>query len=728
MRKLTTHIFTLFNHLEKLEIDDDTMTLFDVLYNIECIEPTIKSYRDQIMLIQKLGYETKFFQNIRENYLKIDALRYLSSLYFINFNLLWDPANDIIQSYSENMAINDLWEIYKRQIEFSTIIGSKEQENKNRCIKSDSPIINEYWSSLCITNDKVDFLNYRWLLLKYLSNYKRILEAKNRDIVGLFFDFLQNEYHHRNYLEPNEENNETENRVPKATQKFLITFLKLLSNMNNPKAIYRSSDLYNVYLELLSHRNFEVQNLALDCIMLYKEPYIAPYKDILYKIISDTTIKDCLMSFFKLNEESRRYECEIQPEHRPHLIPYLIKILYTKLTMKSTKPELKPIILRFIGKLDENEILMFTKNIFEYFESILKENPLETFNYIMSENSVFNFEVELPSNKLQGIMQMLELIKTEVAGLKSEKFTKYLLHIMLCIDSILLRLKASNYKPLKSKGLLNLVDFFKHFDKYRWSEEEIDAIFDIHIWPALEKLPHDCIHQPTPLLKLLHAWSQNPKYYILLSKYREGQQHLTALPYIVQLLNGKQTSANVCNTVLEIISKMLLLQNEARFDQIPVKNYIKVDMTMIKEKNVNYGSGLLLPYLSEILQYYKTEMKSKKIIGKNNLLILSRITDIVNDPETCRILMNVLIPITTKRIENSSVEHDVIQDMLATILCLIRQVLEPQIYIRKLAPLFQRITELKARKILIDILETVANNSVDQQYMQLYEILRYVIY
>lgn len=51
-----------------------------------------------------------------------------------------------------------------------------------------------------------------------------------------------------------------------------------MSTIRNPKSIYKESEVYDVYLSLLSNKNSEIQKAAFDCLLTYKQKYITPYK------------------------------------------------------------------------------------------------------------------------------------------------------------------------------------------------------------------------------------------------------------------------------------------------------------------------------------------------------------------------------------------------------------------------------------------------------------------
>jgi hypothetical protein len=58
----------------------------------------------------------------------------------------------------------------------------------------------------------------------------------------------------------------------------LLAHMSIFSKMKNPRSMYREPDLNKVYLDLLTHKNPEVQKVALDCLMSYKQKFLVPYR------------------------------------------------------------------------------------------------------------------------------------------------------------------------------------------------------------------------------------------------------------------------------------------------------------------------------------------------------------------------------------------------------------------------------------------------------------------
>uniref|UniRef100_A0A1Q3EYM7 Putative u3 small nucleolar rna-associated protein 20 n=1 Tax=Culex tarsalis TaxID=7177 RepID=A0A1Q3EYM7_CULTA len=678
-RLLVTHCFTLFNHLEQLIIPGESHNLFEVLHAIESEESTIHTYREQVMLLKRLEFNTDLFQTLPDPF-RIDALRYVVALFSVNFKLLWEPACEVLQTYADEFAVGDFWTPYKEQLDDVLAIVANSGEVLSPNVAEDQPKLLyelecQFWSG---SAEKVDFVNYRVKLLDALSKFNRIFEAKNRDIVSAFLNFVESEYRVKQ-----SQSEQPVGATPKATQKILIAYLNIFAKIRNPKTVYNSKQLYTFYEELVLHRSFEVQKLALDCIFTYSNPALAPYKDNLYRLNADKTVKQEIQTFFTEDVNGLR-RCIVQDEHRAEVVPLLMKIVHTKIALKVTPPELKSVLLRFVGNFREDEIKLFISMSFEYFEKLLQTNPLETYKFIAASGR--SFADDIPVHRIQVLMRMIDSIRDQFGGLKDENFVQYLLHIKLCMDSLLLRMDHAAVKQLKSQALLNLVHFYDHFVSYEWTEAETETIFHVYVWPQLDRFESDCIHSPTPLLKLFMVWSKHPRYYPLLVKAKDKEA--APLVHVTKLLSGEKASDTICQEVCKMAVSMITADAEE-----------------------GQGSQLLQPYFTLLLAHIERVMKRKRSINKINLQILSHVAKHAKEDGLCDTLAGMLLPMTVKKIAVPNVDAEVVLQMHTALYALMGQISRPEKYLRQLGVLLERVRDLEGRKIICRMIELSAKKS-----------------
>ncbi|KOC63433.1 Small subunit processome component 20 like protein [Habropoda laboriosa] len=616
-------------------------------------------------------------------------------------------------------------------------------------------IISEIETSIQKSNDNPDYENHEILLWKCMSSFSQFCETKNRDITGLFIDFVNDNFFKTNSedakccsilkmqeantdnemeidaqseddseSEEKEEKEEKETISPISTKlkqkeskqvtkfilsrnykvKLLIAQLEIFEKITNPKTLYRESEMQKIYLDLLSSKNSDIQKGALNCLLTYKYKYLLPYKTNLLGLIDEKNLKTELTRF-KIDQESNM----IQNEHREELIPILMRIIYAKMVTKigmrtggkAGGAVRRKMILRFLAGTQEDEMIIFTKMAFKPFKRFMSLEMNEKVNLKQLTQKIIDtvdLSNVIPPKRLQSAINLLGILIEQCGSKMGQKLLPFLLRLVICIlaevTGILQRSDRvyvgflTSIRNVRTSCILILTRFFNHFEDYAWNDHEVDALFNVAVFPQLEKLPMEGIHSPTPLLKLMMSWSQNSRYYPLFIKYRDDDKSVSPLPYVMRLLLGPKTHASVINAILEMIQKMEAVSN-----------------------GVNYGSTILLPHVFSILEYIKNKLqKSNRGINKTELVILSRISEFVKDADASDVLLTLTLPILTKKAGAGEAE-DTIMELITTVINLTKQVKNPIIHIRAILPLLGVITTLPARRLLLELYKIIVEKS-----------------
>lgn len=651
VRLLTSQILSSFVHHKNL---------YAIFKQIEEIEPTIQTYRDQILLLSKIDIDS--CATLKDANCAEDALRFCLGFLHVNFQLLWEPIQEVIESYAANFNINTFWRVYMAQLK--NILMIDEQE----VYEDDNEFIKERIIEFTNVADRYDQIAYRVKLLKILSDTKTtVCDVKQKDIVEFFYNFYNNEY------EKDDED------APKGRQKLLINHLQVLAKFTNPKCVTKSKELRKLYIELLLHRNFQVQKLALDCIINYKEPAVANFKEILYNCVNEKTFKNEITSL-NLNEK-------VQDEFREGFSEIFLPILYSKLTIKAGKNDQegfknkKEVIVRFMNHLKEEELVKITDI------ATSKIQHVETFNDV-------NMLESIKVNELQSIHQFVDLLRKNVAGAYSEEYQRKLLRSILSIACYTIDKDGAMFKALKQTCLQSVTEFFDQYESFNWQNDEIDLIFEIFINQHLETFAKDASQNVTALMKLFVEWSKNPSYFKYFEKRDKNENY--PLKSIIGLLNNKSTTIQVIDCVMDILERLLTLKSS---DEVIT--------------TINYGTQLIQPFILDILMKLKDFLNIKRVksLSEKNLFILSRVTELVNDQESSKILLDILIPLTLRKSIEDKQDSEGVMKLLRTISNLLIAVKETSInYLRAFVPLFEHIQEVNQRKFLVKIFSQVTND------------------
>ncbi|XP_011495601.1 PREDICTED: small subunit processome component 20 homolog [Ceratosolen solmsi marchali] len=524
--------------------------------------------------------------------------------------------------------------------------------------------------------------------------------------------------------------------------KLLLAMLQTFGKFTNTRSLYREPEIQKIYLDLLSSKNSEIQKASLACLYTYKHKYLMPYKDHLDNIVDEKNLKNELIRFQISVDEAN--QIVLRDEHREDLMPIIMRILHAKMMQKvgmrtggkSGGLVKRKTILRFLAGVKEEEMMIFVRMAFRPFQNYLpiltanKENQSKTDLRQMVHDIINNINLEavIPPKRLQSIVNLLSVIIEQFGGKMMEKLLPHLFALLICvlahISAILSKTNKvhSNYlmpiRNARNNSINILARFFIHFEDYDWSSSEIDALFDVAVFPWIQKLPIEGIHTPTPLLKMMAAWSKNPRYYSLFVKLNEDKE--TPLIFLVKLLLFERTHRCVLQTLLDMFEKMLTFQDFERedpdridVDEFKPKSMLPIvcnKLDIVKDESINYGSAILLPHITDILKFFERNLKkhSRHITNRTELIILSRISEFVLDPKTCNTLLILILPILQKKCRDS--EETVVQ-LLTTIINLIKYVEKPELHLRSIQHFLFQIKSASSRKILMEILNIVVKNN-----------------
>ncbi|XP_071533546.1 small subunit processome component 20 homolog [Panulirus ornatus] len=788
VRLLVTHIFSLFPvTLPPLpENLAHTENMFQIMLKAESLAVTPWEYKDRLRFTCMLDADhVMHYQPVCGTYSHAPLFFFLGQLY-INYKDIWSPVLNGISSYAHTMPENSFWPIWFSKLKIAGYAAKKVLQGNpvdpEKDIHFENTVLNDivhYLSShpgFTKVPLQPDYFNYRDLLWNAMEKFPDVCEAKSRDLVPMFFKFIEEELFPADFtIAPTqdlsvegadtttdcedlngqsveEELIGTENRktdtslvqevknyhspLRRAPIKSLCEQLAVFSKFHNPKMLFQTKKLQRMYQDFLSHPSPALQKLAFKCIMTYNHPYLIPYKESLSSILDDKSFKNALTLFSIDGSEQ-----SVQEEHRKDLMPYLMRILYGKMHFKtgansSGKAKVsvrKGIVLRFLAGARESELSTFLELAFDVLMSHLDGTALDI--VIRSRHS-FNIQNVVPLSRLQGALTTLESIIENIGNLLVDKVPFLLKVIVYIVNlvSLLLEKRAeiserniSFLKRLRQKAQRQLVAFFERYEEYCWSSDELDAVFHALVWPNLRRLPDEGISTPTPLLGLFHCWAENPRYFSLLAKCHEEDSSLTPLPYIVKLLNHEKCGRTVTDVILNIIEKLLSLEDyhaasneEGKLlKPIPVgSHFVHVEKLYSRDGRCqqNYGTALLVPHLDAILQSMKklvTQLGKSQNVLPRDLNILTSLTEWVTSKDVSDDLLSLIVPLIVKK---HIKKEEKISQLLKT--CSHLLVVDDTVkYLRPLITQFGCLESRQARDALCQAVNAIS--SVHPQYKNL---------
>lgn len=756
VRLLTTHTYKLFENVpqlkKSLDVGNSTevFSVFSLCYSIECIKPSIQEYRTQLNLLQKLSFNTTQYNILKSTEFQHFSLNFMLGILYSNFKLLWEPVIEYIYGFGNALNPEDFWPTFHKALEMSFInakMGFKKMTFDNE-METNYELLNKIYSDYNNIPEKPDLCNYRILMLKIMTQCISVCEAKNRDVVTIFLNFIDNEYrrndnanalktdveiHDKMQLDNvNEESEEAEMQDEsetvngKVSFKTLINVMQVLSQFKNPRALHKEPIFWELYMEFLKNKNPGLQKYALDCVLNYKDKHLLPYKSNLYNIVDENKLKDELIAF-KITEDSE----SLRPEDREHVVPIILRILYGKMTTK-LGPDKKgggqtrrALVMRYLAGCAENELRMFIEMAFSHFKHYMHMNPK-----VIYEEVVSNLDLKsiMSPGKLHSVLNLFEVVREYFGGYIKGDLLMQFCNIFYAIISTIAAVLAQSdkvhvgylkvMKYLRTIAISTLRKIFEQFEK-QWDKDELYVVFETVMWPLLPKLHFEGVNSPTILLKLLHTWCQNPRFYVLLITCTDDES-LSPVSEIFNLLQCGKAHAVVVNMILDMVENLLTLTEEGEenapavtietFKSLPVKDSEKTS-------NINFGSKILIPFIPNILDIMKrrlTNSVKNPSVNARDLLILSRITELVAIPELCDELLYLLLPILVKKVCMNMAEENM-EYAINTIFNLLNHSANPQKYIKNIAVLFNKVAPVDVRKLLCKLIASIAENSVNNK-------------
>ncbi|CEG75265.1 hypothetical protein RMATCC62417_10338 [Rhizopus microsporus] len=677
---------------------DEQCDIASMAVELEEIEATFKDYREKIKVLQKLNLilSSKRVPDIYSDFIPRIALGVLT----INLRPLWEEAKKILVTFSQinsatywDIIYNELtkyddeqslvWDgVSESVIAVMTAPDEPEETNSTKIGKMsfDCPtltmfthienracmIMNEkkgqslalLFAKLCKhESNHMDFWNYYNMLLSTLKETHTVAESKGRFLITIFIDFFNNEFtasrddDEEEVKEDSQE--ETTDILPRSnriTKAKMTSWLSLFSVFTNTKSAYRSQDLHETFMKIITSGDAKLQSAALECIFTWKDPGIKPYADNLRNLVDDVKFRDEITTFIQ-NEE----QTQIDLAHRQALMPVVMRILFGRLIQKSkasskiSKSARRKVILSGVSCCQENEIRYFIDLALEPFQAVAE---LPSGDYTSNGELIqFKFENQakhameaIPWRKQTGFLNLLDDIVKQMAS-HVLPFLPDLLKVVLYIikyahsrsenvmeidqedDTVD---QSTKSKEVRNMAMRRIVDVMKINGDFDFTPY-VPAMFSSFITSRVATLPVDSTQDVTPLISLFIVWSKKPEYAHYLVDFNNE-----VIPQIIATLGVKNLGEPVLHALLEIIESLLdLCDNEMETD----------DQQSLRDKIITAHADMLLQSLQCRLVRSKDNIKfNTGRYTAREISIVARIASYTKDGEQAATVIGLLLP------------------------------------------------------------------------------------
>ncbi|XP_028759690.1 small subunit processome component 20 homolog isoform X2 [Neltuma alba] len=400
---------TEFSHIPNVGSPSNVLQL---LLSIETTPISIATSRCIQRVISKIQMDLSAGR-ISDVYVPL-VLNGLLGILHNRFSDLWDPVLECLAVLiSQYFAL--VWDTFVCYLERCQLI-SQTSSVGGHCVNAvlpDKPtgLCDYFKQSVNCASDSTPSVTILSLLLQCLQKIPTVTESQSRQFIPLFLKFLG--YNTDDLMSVGLfDNYACKGKEWKAVLKEWLNLLKL---MKNPKSFYCSQFLKEVLQNRLMEENDpEIQVKVLDCLLTWKDDYLAPYDQHLRNLISSKYLREELTTWSLSREAGMIEEC-----HRMHLVPLVIRLLMPKVrtlkelaSRKNTSIYHRKAILQFIAEVDVNELPIFFALMIKPLQIVNKtDGPAKLF-WTLPGGSVSEFQTS----------SLLEYFTSEnIAGISLKK-------------------------------------------------------------------------------------------------------------------------------------------------------------------------------------------------------------------------------------------------------------------------------------------------------------------
>ncbi|KAJ7422794.1 Small subunit processome component 20 like protein [Pitangus sulphuratus] len=733
VRLLTIRILNHFDNQPSRQIEGDSagefQPVFAILLQAELVPATVNDYREKLLHLRKLRCDI-VQPAILSGSLQEVPLRYLLGMLYINFSPLWDPVIELITSHAKEMENKQFWKVLYEHLERAATYAEMElqneldeqeesvaeTENEKMPEGGVGTVFLEQLRSRTDCSERLDHTNYRFLLWKALDKFPDRVEPRSRELSPLLLRFIRNEYYPADSLvAPSQD------------------LRKKTSGTITAKEIPREEVNDAAMEEEEEEEEEKEEGEPISVGLPKKKTRRAAAKENLQRLLEDKSFKEEIVHF-SISEET----AVVKAEHRPDLIPVLMRILYgrmrnktgSKTQGKSSASTRMSIVLRFLAGSLPEEIRMFLDLLFEAVKQF-SNGPCQA--AVLQSMSELDLAKVLPLGRQHSLFNGLEVVLKNMGHL-IQQYLPEILQILLCMTAVVSCILQQREKvqprlinPLKNLrrlGLKLVAEFFSDYETYSFSVDEIDAIFHAVVWPQVCRLASESQYSPTSLLKLIHTWSKNPRYFPLLAKQQPDHPECDILSNVFAVLSAKNLSEATSSLVMDIADSLLNSPDFEPTEQVSslsVTGCVVMITGDVTEEPLSLGCRLVLPHVPAILQYFsKTMLNVEKVKKKKyraqvskELSILSKISKFIQEKSQNSVLVSLLLPF----LYQSNMEQGTEIDILETVQNLLRHCANPTSFLKPLAKLFSVIQNKLSRNKLCLVFQTLSDLDSKLKYI-----------
>jgi len=416
--------------------------------------------------------------------------------------------------------------------------------------------------------------------------------------------------------------------------------LCLFQQFINPSVLYKSAEVYQTLLDLLTNGDVEIQRYALKVVFTWKNAALRPYEENLMNLLDEARFRE-EVSILTHTDESLGI---VRSEDRKTLMPVLLRLLYGRSVAKTGsvggnkgQDSKRKAVVAALASFGDQEVGLFLQIVLGPLGSVSLVHGHE-----FSERALE--QEHLSVRKQVGLLKML-INMLEILGNRLESSVGSLLNALLyCLIRAARALSKategqdgeveddtpiSMLRVVRQTGLKCLNLLFRIFPSFDW-QEYISPIMTELIIPRIDKLPIDTAQAVSVTLQIFSTWSSMQETVFFLAT-REGK----VLQRVADCLDIQSAKDEVKTFVLEnIVSNIINLAYEQMDLDItrPSNKLRERIQSEILEPNIDYW----LTHIGNLIR----KSPSKDLLG-SGVQVISQLAEFVTGSSQARNLVEI---------------------------------------------------------------------------------------
>lgn len=426
--------------------------------------------------------------------------------------LTWLGEPDSLENSASGVAKETKSKRYANEFECTNVFQLQELVASNQELSYD--IDDKLEAMFDEKHPQISFINAfsRTQALRLLNAIPQVAEKRSRMLVPVLLDWALD------LPVPQSENEDTNDDVSEPTQqrwnrKDQKAMLTVFSKFNNPKVLFRSGEVRDALLSLLSNGDVEIQKAALQALLTWKDRAVTPYQEELLGLLDDQRFRDELPIFLS--------EGKILDSDLADVLPIILRLLYGKVIAgkRGLESKRKSVFIGLKNRFGDDAIHKFLSIAFGPLSgaSVLKDGALD--EELLSKDLI-------DTRKQVGMLNMLD----DLLSTFKSTFTPFTVDvvdpIMYCLvkasrdlqtaaltaeadsdDSR--RFQVSLLRTVRQRALQSLARLFESCPEFEWTPYT-SAIVKELVESRLEHLPIETAQSISGLLRLFASWSKAP--------------------------------------------------------------------------------------------------------------------------------------------------------------------------------------------------------------------------